>query len=31
LSAKKTLSMWIERQNYDEPDVVNRYFYKIRN
>ena len=31
LSAEKTLSMWIERQNYDEPDVVNRYFYKIRN
>tara|TARA_B100000287_G_scaffold413230_1_gene444521 strand:+ start:67 stop:900 length:834 start_codon:yes stop_codon:yes gene_type:complete len=31
LSAEETLSMWIEKQEYDEPSVSNRYFYKIRN
>ena len=31
LSAEETLSMWIEKQQYDEPNVTNRYFYKIRN
>ncbi len=31
LSAEETLSMWIEKQQYDEPNVTNKYFYKIRN
>ena len=31
LSAEETLSMWIEKQTYDEPTVSNRYFYKIRH
>mgnify|MGYP001451197670 FL=1 len=31
LSAEETLSMWIQKQTYDEPTVTNRYFYKIRN
>ncbi len=31
LSAEETLSMWIEKQQYDEPNVSNKYFYKIRN
>jgi phosphate starvation-inducible PhoH-like protein len=31
LSAEETLSMWIERQTYDEPKTKNRYFYNIRN
>ncbi len=31
LSAEETLSMWIEKQEYDEPIATNRYFYKIRN
>jgi phosphate starvation-inducible PhoH-like protein len=31
LSAEETLSMWIEKQEYDEPITTNRYFYKIRN
>ena len=31
MSAEETLSMWIEKQTYDEPSVTNRYFYKIRN
>jgi len=31
MSAEKTLSMWIEKQEYDEPSVSNRYFYKIQN
>ena len=31
LSAEETLSMWIEKQEYDEPSVTNKYFYKIRN
>ena len=31
LSAEETLSMWIERQTYDEPTIKNRYFYNLRN
>ena len=31
LSAEETLSMWIQKQTYDEPQITNRYFYKIRN
>ena len=31
LSAEETLSMWIEKQQYDKPHIVNKYFYKIRN
>ncbi len=31
LSAEETLSMWIEKQEYDEPSTVNKYFYQIRN
>ena len=31
MSAEETLSMWIEKQTYDEPSISNRYFYKIRN
>jgi phosphate starvation-inducible PhoH-like protein len=31
LSAEETLSMWIEKQEYDEPSTVNRYFYNLRN
>ena len=31
LSAEETLSMWIERQTYDEPKTKNRYFYNLRN
>jgi hypothetical protein len=31
LSAEETLSMWIEKQEYDEPHVSNRYFYNMRN
>ena len=30
-SAEETLSMWIEKQTYDEPTINNNYFYKIRN
>ena len=31
LSAEETLSMWIEKQTYDEPLNKNRYFYNMRN
>ena len=31
LSAEETLSMWIEKQTYEEPKISNRFFYKIRN
>ena len=31
LSAEETLSMWIQKQTFDEPQINNRYFYKIRN
>ena len=31
LSAEETLSMWIEKQEYDEQSTVNRYFYNLRN
>tara|TARA_B100001564_G_scaffold321998_1_gene300999 strand:- start:24 stop:854 length:831 start_codon:yes stop_codon:yes gene_type:complete len=31
LSAEETLSMWIEKQEYDEPHVSNNYFYNMRN
>ena len=31
LSAEETLSMWIEKQQYDKPHIVNKYFYKMRN
>ena len=30
-SAEETLSMWIEKQTYDESTISNNYFYKIRN
>ena len=30
-SAEETLSMWIEKQTYDEPTINNNYYYKIRN
>ena len=31
LSAEETLSMWLEKQEYDEPKTTSKYFYKIRN
>ena len=31
LSAEETLSLWIEKQEYDESHVNNRYFYNMRN
>ena len=31
LSAEETLSMWIEKQTYEEPTISNRFLYKIRN
>ena len=31
LSAEETLSMWVEKQEYDEPKATSKYFYKIRN
>ena len=31
LSAEETLSLWLERQEYDEPRATSKYFYKIRN
>jgi len=31
LSAEETLSMWIEKQTYEEPTISNRFFYKIRD
>jgi phosphate starvation-inducible PhoH-like protein len=31
LSAEETLSMWINKQEYDEPHISNKFFYKIRN
>tara|TARA_R100001377_G_scaffold84730_2_gene68967 strand:- start:49 stop:879 length:831 start_codon:yes stop_codon:yes gene_type:complete len=31
LSAEETLSMWIDKQEYDEPHISNRYFYNLRN
>ena len=31
LSAEETLSMWIEKQEYDKPHVSNKYFYNMRN
>ena len=31
LSAEETLSLWLERQEYDEPKATSKYFYKIRN
>ncbi len=30
LSAEETLSMWLEKQEYDEPKHDN-YFFKLRN
>ena len=30
LSAEETLSMWIKEQEYDEPQIVNKYFYNMR-
>ena len=30
LSAEETLSLWLKKQNYDEPKYSN-YFFKIRN
>jgi len=30
LSAEETLSMWLEKQEYDEP-THNNYFFKLRN
>ena len=31
LSAEETLSLWLERQEYDEPKATSKYFYKIRS
>ena len=31
LSAEETLSMWIEKKEYDKPHVSNKYFYNMRN
>lgn len=31
LSAEETLSMWIEKQEYEEPKTISNYFYKMRN
>jgi len=31
LSAEETLSMWLQRQEYDEPKATSKFFYKIRN
>ena len=31
LSAEQTLSMWLEKQEYDEPKATSKFFYKIRN
>ena len=31
LSAEQTLSMWLEKQEYDEPQATSKFFYKIRN
>ena len=31
LSAEETLSMWIEKQTYEDPQISNRYFWKIRS
>ena len=31
LSAEETLSMWLEKQEYDEPKATSKFFYKIRN
>ena len=30
LSAEETLSLWLKKQDYDEPKYSN-YFFKIRN
>tara|TARA_R110000737_G_scaffold225983_2_gene240719 strand:+ start:173 stop:1006 length:834 start_codon:yes stop_codon:yes gene_type:complete len=31
LSAEETLSLWLEKQEYDEPKATSKFFYKIRN
>ena len=31
LSAEETLSMCIEKQEYEEPKTISNYFYKMRN
>ena len=31
LSAEETLSMWIEKQTYEDPQISNRYFWKLRS
>ena len=31
LSAEETLSMWLQKQEYDEPKATSKFFYKIRN
>ena len=31
LSAEETLSLWLEKQEYDEPQATSKFFYKIRN
>ena len=31
LSAEETLSLWLEKQEYDEPKSTSKFFYKIRN
>ena len=31
LSAEQTLSMWLEKQEYDDPKIKSSYFYNLRN
>tara|TARA_R100001369_G_scaffold45293_1_gene71472 strand:+ start:621 stop:1445 length:825 start_codon:yes stop_codon:yes gene_type:complete len=31
LSAEQTLSMWLEKQEYDDPKTKSSYFYNLRN
>ena len=28
---EKYVTMWLEKQEYDEPKATSKYFYKIRN
>ncbi len=31
LSAEQTLSMWLEKQEYEDPKTTSTYFYNLRN
>jgi len=31
MSAEQTLSMWLEKQEYDDPKTKSSYFYNLRN